>query len=303
MIVGFVGLGTMGAPMARNIQRHGHRLIVSDVQPEAVAKLTALGATAAATVKEVAAASEIVITMLPDAPDVERVALGADGIAAGIRPGAVYVDMSTIDPATTRKVGAAIAARGASMIDSPVGKTADAAIAGTLTLMVGGEPDVIARCRPVLDCMGSDFFHCGGLGAGQTMKLINNLLATAVSEASIEALVAGAKSGLALDTMLAVLRTTMAWNNALAIALPKRPLAGDFAPGFMMKLAQKDCRLALQMVDALGVPAPVGRAALASVDEAVRRGLQDHDVGALLKLREQDAGVEVRLPRGEESPR
>jgi 3-hydroxyisobutyrate dehydrogenase-like beta-hydroxyacid dehydrogenase len=124
-----------------------------------------------------------------------------------------------------------------------------------------------------------------------------------VSEASIEALVAGAKSGLALDTMLAVLRTTMAWNNALAIALPKRPLAGDFAPGFMMKLAQKDCRLALQMVDALGVPAPVGRAALASVDEAVRRGLQDHDVGALLKLREQDAGVEVRLPRGEESPR
>ena len=235
--------------------------------------------------------------MLPDAPDVERVALGPDGIVAGIKPGAIYIDMSTIDPGTTRKVGAAIANKGAAMIDSPVGKTADAAVAGTLTLMVGGASDIVARCRPVLDCMGTDFFYCGELGAGQTMKLINNLLATAVSEASIEALVAGVKSGLTLETMMSVFRTTMAWNNALAIALPKRPLAGDFKPGFMMKLAHKDCRLALQMVEALGVPAPVGHAALASLEEGLKRGLHDHDVGALLKLREEWAGVKVRLPK------
>jgi 4-hydroxybutyrate dehydrogenase / sulfolactaldehyde 3-reductase len=163
--------------------------------------------------------------------------------------------------------------------------------------MVGGPVDVVARCRPLLDCMGSDFFHCGDLGAGQTMKLINNLLATAVSEASIEALVTGTKSGLTLDTMTSVLRTTMAWNNALAIALPKRPLAGDFAPGFMLKLAHKDCRLALEMADALGVDAPVGRAAFASLDEGMKRGLADDDVGALLKLREEAAGVQVRLRR------
>ncbi|HTL75799.1 MAG TPA: NAD(P)-dependent oxidoreductase [Casimicrobiaceae bacterium] len=297
MNVGFIGLGTMGAPMARNILNKGHRLIVADVVPEAVASLAAAGATPAATPRNVAAASEIVITMLPDAPDVERVALGSDGIVAGIQPNAVYVDMSTIDPDTTRRVGEAIARKGASMIDSPVGKTADHAVAGTLTLMVGGDDDVVARCRPVLDCMGSDFFHCGGLGAGQTMKLINNLLATAVSEASIEALVTGTKSGLSLDTMLSVLRTTMAWNNALAIALPKRPLAGDFSPGFMLKLAHKDCRLALAMAEKLGVATPVGRAALASVDEGVKRGFGDDDVGALLKLREQPAGVEVRSPR------
>jgi 3-hydroxyisobutyrate dehydrogenase-like beta-hydroxyacid dehydrogenase len=294
MIVGFIGLGTMGAPMARNILGQGHRLIVADVQPAAVAALTVVGATAVTTPREVAAGSEIVITMLPDAPDVERVALGVDGIVAGIKPGAIYIDMSTIDPGTTRKVGAAIAAKGAAMIDSPVGKTADAAVAGTLTLMVGGEADVVARCRSVLDCMGTDFFYCGELGAGQTMKLINNLLATAVSEASVEALVAGVKSGLTLATMLSVFRTTMAWNNALAIALPKRSLAGDFKPGFMMKLAHKDCRLALQMVEALGVSAPVGRAAFASLDEGVKRGLHDHDVGALLKLREEEAGVKVR---------
>ena len=294
MNVGFIGLGTMGAPMARNLLRNGHRLVVADVQPAAVSELTAAGATAAATPREVAAASDIVITMLPDAPDVLRVALGDDGVVAGIRRDSVYIDMSTIDPQTTRTVGAAIAAKGAAMIDSPVGKTADAAVAGTLTLMVGGEADVVARCRPLLDCMGTDFFHCGELGAGQTMKLINNLLATAVSEASIEALVTGVKAGLSIDTMMSVLGTTMAWNNALAIALPKRPLAGDFAPGFMMKLAQKDCRLALKLVDTLGVAAPVGKAALASVDEAMQRGLQDHDVGALLKLREEAAGVEVR---------
>jgi 3-hydroxyisobutyrate dehydrogenase-like beta-hydroxyacid dehydrogenase len=297
MIVGFIGLGTMGAPMARNLIKKGHRLIVTDVHAPAVAALEQDGATAAATPREVAAQTDVVITMLPDAPDVERVALGPDGIVAGIRAGSAYIDMSTIDPATTRKIGAAIAARGAHMIDSPVGKTADAAVAGTLTLMVGGPADVVARCRPLLDCMGTDFFHCGELGAGQTMKLINNLLATAVAEASIEALVTGTKAGLGLDTMLSVLRTTLAWNNALAIGMPKRPLAGDFSPGFMMKLAHKDCRLALQMVKSLGVTAPVGQAAFASLDEGLQHGLAEHDVGALLKLREQAVGVEVRLPR------
>jgi len=295
MIVGFIGLGTMGGPMARNLLAKGHRVIVSDVQPAAVRALADAGASTAATPKEVAAASEIVITMLPDAPDVERVALGRDGIVEGIRPGAVYIDMSTIDPGTTRKVGAAIAAKAASMIDSPVGKTADHAVAGTLTLMVGGPADVVARCREVLDCMGTDFFHCGELGAGQTMKLLNNLLAAAVGEASIEALVAGTKAGLTLDTMLSVLRTTMAWNNQLAIAMPKRSLVGDFEPGFMMKLAHKDCRLALKMVDELGVAAPVGHAVLASLAEGIGRGLQDNDVGALLKLREEPVGVKVRL--------
>jgi 4-hydroxybutyrate dehydrogenase/sulfolactaldehyde 3-reductase len=294
MDVGFIGLGTMGAPMARNILAKGHSLTVHDVQAGAAQALQAAGAQIAATPKAVASASDIVITMLPDAPDVERVALGKDGIVEGIRAGAIYIDMSTIDPDTTRKVGAAIAAKGASMIDSPVGKTADAAVAGTLTLMVGGPADVIARCRPVLDCMGTDFFHCGELGAGEVMKLINNLLATAVAEASIEALVAGTKAELTLDTMMSVLRTTMAWNNALAISMPKRPLAGDFSPGFMLKLAHKDCRLALQMVEGLSVSAPVGRAALASLEEGLARGLGNHDVGALLKLREDAVGVQVR---------
>ena len=295
MDVGFIGLGTMGRPMARNVMAKGHRLIVYDVQPAGMTALAVAGAAVARTPREVAEGSEIVITMLPDAPDVERAALGDDGVVAGLRGGSVYIDMSTIDPATTRRIGAAVAARGAAMIDSPVGKTADAAVAGTLTLMVGGDADVVARCRPVLDCMGTDFFHCGELGAGQTMKLINNLLASSINEACVEALVTGTKSGLTLTTMMSVLRTTVAWNRQLEMNMPKRSLIGDFQPGFMMKLAHKDCRLALQMVDSLGVAAPVGRAALASLQEGLDHGLQDHDVGALLKLREEAAGVKVRL--------
>ena len=235
--VGFIGLGTMGGPMARNLAKKGHRLIVHDIDQRAVAALVAVGATAAANPRAVAAASEVVITMLPDAPDVERASLGPDGILAGLRPGGVYIDMSTIDPGTSRRIGEAVRAQGSDMVDSPVGKTAEHAVTGTLTLMVGGEAATIARVRPILDAMGTDFFHCGGLGAGHAMKCVNNLLATTLVAANAEALVAGLKAGLTLDVMTSVMQKTMAWNSQLAVAFPIRPLAGDFEPGFMLKLA------------------------------------------------------------------
>lgn len=294
--VGFIGLGTMGAPMARNVLKGGHALTVHDISERAVAAVVAAGATAAASPRAVAAASDVVITMLPDAPDVEAAAEGPDGILAGLRPGAVYVDMSTIDPETTKRVGAKVAARGAAMIDSPVGKTVEHAIAGTSTLMIGGDPAVIERVRPVLECMGESLIRCGDLGMGQAMKLTNNLLATVLISASAEALVAGAKAGLSLETMISVLRTTMAWNQQLAVAMHNRALKGDFAPGFMVKLAHKDCRLAMAMNAALGLDAPVGAATVATLKEAIDKGLAEADVGAVLKLREEAAGVSVRLP-------
>jgi len=297
MNAGFIGLGTMGAPMARNILAKGHSLVVFDVVAASVESVVAAGARAARSPREVAEGADFVITMLPDSPDVLRVAAGPDGVLAGLRPGSVYIDMSTIDPETTRRLGAQVKAKGAAMIDSPVGKTADAAVAGTLTLMVGGDAEVVARCRPLLDCMGTDFFHCGDLGAGQTMKLLNNLLAQAIGSATTEALVSGVKAGLTLDLMMSVLRTTMAWNQHLAIGMPKKSLIGNFTPGFMVKLAHKDARLALQMVDALGVKAPVGHATFAALDEGMQSGLADMDVGAMLKLREEQAGVTVRLKK------
>jgi 3-hydroxyisobutyrate dehydrogenase-like beta-hydroxyacid dehydrogenase len=296
--VGFIGLGTMGGPMARNVLRRGHRLIVHDVDPRAVAALVEAGATAAATPKAVAAASTVVITMLPDASDVVGVAHGPDGILAGLRPGAVMLEMSTIDPGTSRALAREARARGADLVDSPVGKTADHAVSGTLTLMVGGDPATIARVRPVLDCMGTDFFHCGDVGAGHAMKCVNNLLATTLVAANAEALVAGLKAGLTLDTMTAVMQKTMAWNQQLAVAFPLRPLAGDFAPGFMLRLAHKDCRLALAMNRDMGLAAPVGAATLAACQEGLDAGYGGNDVGVLLKLREDRAGVSVRARKG-----
>jgi 4-hydroxybutyrate dehydrogenase/sulfolactaldehyde 3-reductase len=296
--VGFIGLGTMGAPMARNVMKGGHSLTVYDLNTQAVEALVAAGAVAAASPRAVAEASDVVITSLPDAPDVEAAADGPDGLVAGLRPGAVYVDLSTIDPETTKRVGAKVAARGAAMIDSPVGKTVEHAIAGTSTLMLGGDPEAIETARPVLVCMGSDLIRCGDLGMGQAMKLTNNLLASVLIAASSEALVAGAKAGLTLDTMISVLKTTMAWNQQLAVAMHNRALKGDFEPGFMVKLAHKDCRLAMAMNAALGLDAPIGAATVATLQEAMDRGLAGADVGAVLKLREDAAGVSIRLGAG-----
>ena len=211
--IGFIGIGTMGAPMARNLLKAGHRLTVYDINPAAIEKMKAAGASAAASPRDVAAASDVVITMLPDAPDVEKAVTGTNGILAGIRSGSLYIDMSTIDPETTQRLGKRLAAAGCEMIDSPVGKTVEHAIAGTSTLMIGGDAAAVERARPVLSAMGTDLIHCGGLGMGQAMKLTNNLLASVLLAASSEALVAGIKAGLTLETMISVLKTTMAWNS------------------------------------------------------------------------------------------
>lgn len=295
--VGFIGLGIMGGPMAANVLKKGNALTVFDVDLAAVERLTAQGAVAASSPADVAAASEIVITMLPDAPDVERVALGPGGIAESLRPGCTMIDMSTSSPETTRKIGAVLASKGCHMVDSPVGKTAEHAVTGTLTLMVGGDADVVARVRPVLDCMGTDFFACGGLGNGHAMKATNNLLATTLVAANAEVLAAGMKAGLTLETMTAVMQKTMAWNSQLAVAFPVRPLKGDFSPGFMLRLAHKDCRIALQMIESMGLDAPIGKATLAACKDGIDRGFGANDVGVLVKLREDKAGIKVRFAK------
>jgi 3-hydroxyisobutyrate dehydrogenase-like beta-hydroxyacid dehydrogenase len=293
--VGFIGLGMMGQPMARNIQKHGHPMVVFDVVEAALLPLVEGGARAASSPREVAASCDVVITMLPDAPDVEQAALGPDGIIEGLGPDAVYVDMSTIDPGTTRRIGAAFAARGLRSMDCPVGRTQDHAVAGTLLLMAGGEPAVIERARPVLMCMGESLVVCGGLGCGQAMKLTNNCLAASILAANCEALVTGIKAGLSLDLMREVIAGTMAANAGLSTSLPKKALAGDFSPGFMVPLAHKDVRLALDLARSLGVSTPIGSAAFANLGEARAQGMERDDVSSVLRLREQEAGVEVRL--------
>lgn len=294
MRVGFIGLGVMGAPMAANVLKGGHALTVFDLNPAAVAALVNAGAKAAASPREVGAASEIVITMLPLPAHVEQVVLGPGGVAEGLAPGGLVVDMSTIDPQTSRRVGQGLRARGLSMVDSPVGKTSEHAVTGTLTLMVGGTPEDIARAKPVLDCMGNQTFLCGGPGAGHAMKMTNNLLATAIMCANTEALAIGTKEGLTLELMVEVMKTTMAWNQQLAVAMPKKAFVGDDSPGFMVKLAAKDVRLACDAAKALGFQALVGEAALATLDRAAAMGYAERDTAALMKIREDELGIRVR---------
>ena len=296
MRVGFIGLGVMGGPMALNVLKGGHALTVYDRSPEAVARLVAAGAKAAASPKDVGAASEIVVTMLPEPQHVEQVALGADGIAAGMQRGGLVIDMSTIDPVTSQRVGKALKALGIAMVDSPVGKTSEHAASGTLTLMVGGEPADIERAMPVLKCMGTDTFLCGGPGMGHAMKISNNLLATAIMVANTEVLAIGIKAGLKLELMMEVMKTTMAFNHQLYVAMPKKAFKGDDSPGFMVKLAAKDVRLAVELAKAYGFDALVGRAAQESLDRAGKLGYAERDTAALMKIREDELGIQVRLP-------
>jgi 3-hydroxyisobutyrate dehydrogenase-like beta-hydroxyacid dehydrogenase len=294
MKVGFIGLGVMGGPMAANVLKGGHELTVYDLNPAAVAQLTALGARAAASPRELGQASEVVITMLPEPQHVEGAILGENGAAAGMAAGGTVIDMSTIDPTTSQRVGQALKARGIAMVDSPVGKTSEHAVTGTLTLMIGGEAADIERVRPVLSCMGNQFFICGGQGMGHAMKMTNNLLATTIMCANTEALAIGAKCGLTLETMVEVMKTTMGWNQQLAVALPKKAFLGDDSPGFMVKLAAKDVRLAVAAARQQGFEPMVGAGALATLDRAAQLGRADRDTAALLFLREEELGIRVR---------
>ena len=294
MKVGFIGIGVMGAPMALNILKHGHDLTVFDRSPEAVARLVQAGAKAAATPREVGAASDFVVTMLPEPQHVEGVVLGTDGVAEGLRAGGIVIDMSTIDPQTSVRVGDALRARGMELVDSPVGKTSEHAATGTLTLMVGGNQEAIDRAMPVLKCMGTDTFFCGGPGTGHAMKITNNLLATTIMMANTEALAIGIKSGLTLELIQEVIRTTMGWNQQLAVAMPKKAFVGDDSLGFAIRLACKDVRLACDLAQALGFDPLVGRAAQKTMENAIAQGLGERDTAAIMFAREKELGIKVR---------
>jgi 4-hydroxybutyrate dehydrogenase/sulfolactaldehyde 3-reductase len=285
----------MGAPIARNILKGGFPRTVHDVDAAAVARLVEAGGARAESAAAVAAASDVVVTMVPDAPDVEQVALGPGGILEGSRPGLIHVDMSTIDPETTRRVGAALAAKGVRMIDCPVGRTTAHAEAGRLLLMLGGDPQDIEAVRPILACTADTFLYCGPLGNGSATKVVNNYLGMSIAAVAAEALVLGSRAGLSVEHMLDVFRATMAANAQVDQVMRAKALAGDFTPGFMVRLGHKDLRLALDLARGYGVETPVGRAAFGAFGEARRLGFERDDVTSILRVRERDAGIEVRL--------
>jgi 4-hydroxybutyrate dehydrogenase/sulfolactaldehyde 3-reductase len=293
----FVGLGTMGLPMATNLVRAGYSVQGSDASESARAAFVQAGGRAVADAGEAAAQTDVVVTMLPDDRIVLDVLAGAGGLLGRTRKGALVVEMSTTGPSTKLRLAAEAKARGLDFIECPVGKTMEHAIAGTLTLMAAGDGGAIERARPLLAALGNELHVCGDVGAGSAMKLINNALVACINAASIEALVAGRKAGLSLDLMMSVFRSTMAWNNALANGLPRKALRRDFKPGFMTRLAHKDVGLALAMGREIDVRMTQVEAAHAVLAQAIAQGFGADDTpGSVLRVYEDRGGVEVSLP-------
>lgn len=267
--IGFIGTGTMGAPMARNLLRAGHGVAVFDVAPLAMQALEAEGAVATASPAAAASGADIVITMLPNGSHVESAVFGHDGIAAGISPGALYIDMSTILPALTDSIGERLAQQDIAMVDAPVGRSSQHAVEGKLLIMVGGSDDDVERCRPVLFCMGDTIVHCGRLGMGERMKIVNNYMSIALNALTAEALILAEKSGLDAEQARQVMLGTVAGQGHMGTTYPAKVLKGDLSPGFMVDLAHKDLGLALDT--AAGINAPVFLGAVARETYAIAR--------------------------------
>lgn len=242
--VGFVGLGIMGAPMAANLLKAGYTVTVWNRTASRAEPLAEMGATVAGSPAEVAAASEVTVSCVTNSPDVEAIALGPGGIAEGAASGSAYIDCSTIAPAVARKVAEEMAARGVDMLDAPISGGDVGAKAGTLAIMVGGEAEVFERCLPVLQAMGKTIVHVGPSGAGQVVKLCNQVAGGLNLLAMSEAVTLARRSGVDPAKMLEVVSQGAAGSWMLSNLAP-RAVKGDFAPGFMVELQQKDLRLVM----------------------------------------------------------
>ena len=292
--IGFVGLGIMGKPMSKNLIKAGHELTVFDIVEPAVKELEAMGAKRASSSKEAAAKTDLVITMLPDSPDVEKAALGSNGVFEGIRSGSTYIDMSTISPVTSKKVAEAAKTKGIRVLDAPVSGGEKGAIDATLTIMVGGAKSVFDDCLPIFQAMGKNIVYCGEVGSGQVVKACNQILVAGVLETASEALVLGAKAGVDPEVVLKVI----AGGYAMRVLDVRGPmvLKRNFQPGFKTRLHYKDLGIALAAGSEYGVPLPVTGLIheMMGAMKVLGRGETDHS--AIVTLLEDLAKVEVRKP-------
>ncbi len=281
--VGFIGLGIMGKPMALNLLRAGFPMTVHSRSPGPVEELVAAGATRANAPADVAQACDVVITMLPDTPDVEHVLLGDSGVAKGSRDGTLVIDMSTIDPLATRRFAEELASTGADMLDAPVSGGEKGAIEGTLSIMVGGSAEAFARAGPLFDVMGANIVLVGDTGAGQIAKACNQLVVGATLEAVAEALTLASAAGVDPARVREALLGGFAGSKILEVH-GQRMLDEAFTPGFRARLHLKDAHIVSDTAQALGVPTP----GFAPVEEALFRlvdsGAGDLDHSALITL-------------------
>jgi len=295
MKIGFIGVGIMGSPMARNVLKGGFDLVVYDTSRDAVQVLVNKGANSGESPKDVASVTDVIITMLPMPSDVENVVLGVQGIIDGVKEGSIYIDMSTGDPVLAKRIADELEKLGVATLDCPVGGGKPEAIAGSLFLMAGGEAETIENVRPLLECMGKSVIHCGGSGTGQVMKLTNNMLGAMTFQATTEALSLGMKFGIELKTMLAVLSNTAASNALITRVLPGKAFKGDYQPGFTLRLTQKDLGLALDLAKKYSVPIPLAAQTLQRVSQLISSGYGDLDIGAFIKAQADLLDLSIQL--------
>jgi 3-hydroxyisobutyrate dehydrogenase len=291
--VGFIGLGIMGRGMARNILKAGFGLLVWNRTPSRMEEFAAEGASAAASPADLAAQCDIIVTCVSDTPDVEAVILGDNGVIHGVRSGALVIDMSTISPHVTRAIAAQLSARGVHMLDAPVSGGSEGAARGTLTIMVGGEADAVARAMPVLQAMGKTITHVGPQGHGQMVKLVNQILVVGHALAMSEALLFAQAGGLDLQKALDAVLPGAAGSWMLANRGPQI-LRRDWRPGFTIDLQQKDVRLIIDAADQLGVPVLASSLVFNLYRTLQAQGLGAEGNHALIKALERLAGIEVK---------
>jgi 2-hydroxy-3-oxopropionate reductase len=289
-VIGFIGLGIMGRPMAKNLLKAGYPLVVHSRSRGSVDEIASAGAKVGSSPRDVAAQSDVLITMLPNSPDVELVALGRDGIIEGARPGLLFVDMSTISPIVSKKVGEALAAKSVKMLDAPVSGGERGAIDGVLSIMVGGDKAVFDAVLPIFQAMGKTITHLGPLGFGGFTKLANQIIVAVNLTALGEALTLAKKAGLDRDLTLTALAGGLAGSKCLDQKKPNY-LADTYNPGFKIDLHFKDLGLIMESARALGVPLPT-TAVVQELFSALRvkgRGGLDHS--GVITLLEDIAGL------------
>jgi 2-hydroxy-3-oxopropionate reductase len=297
MNIGFIGLGIMGKPMAKNLIAAGHSLTVFDINPAPVRELAALGAKTGASPKDVASQCRLVITMLPNSPEVRQVALGEDGLIHGVKKGDILVDMSSIAPRAAQEVAAELAKKGVEMLDAPVSGGEPKAVDGTLAIMVGGKPEVFGKVKDVLLKMGASAVLCGDIGAGNVVKLANQIIVALNIAAMSEAFVLAAKAGVDPQAVFDAIKGGLAGSTVLNAKAPM-VLAGNYKPGFRIELHIKDLQNALDTAHDLGVPVPL-TGSIMEIMQALRvDGKQKDDHGGIIQFYEKLAAVKVRAGGG-----
>ena len=292
MKIGFIGLGIMGRPMAKNLLKAGYQLTVYDKFAKCD-DLVALGAKAGVSNQDVAAQSEIIITMLPNSPQVREAVLGQDGVIDGAKAGAIVVDMSSIAPGASQEIGAALKEKGIALLDAPVSGGEPKAIEGSLAIMVGGEPEVFATVKPILEKMGSSVVHVGQIGAGNVTKLANQIIVALNIAAVSEAFVLATKAGVNPEAVFNAIKGGLAGSTVMNAKMPMI-LDGNFKPGFRIELHIKDLQNALDTAHALNVPIPLTANVMETLQALKGDEMGRNDHSAIVRFYEKLAKIEVR---------